>query len=1285
MTLFHFDLRHVPDDSDLQVSVHGSTYELQPHSTSSLKTAQQEHPALAALPVQAQQAFTHFAEVDDAHFQQDGMRWIQVVRPAAPGVHLSEVILMTQYLPEGHLRAFYQAKLKAQSRLHSTHLTSLGLQALPNDPDAALEILVSSQNLIDSLTTAAGLVAHHPDLANMQAYTMTIVKQDHILPDPEINPDQYNAMTTLSSAIAANQQWSPVIPCKDQHGNLLTAGYDVGDFKTGQQLYTYGLTDQVRQAAVPATAGARRTASNDMRLQNKLWSPTRGTTTLVQNGNASTSHARVAGEPAYKWTVDERTEHYGISVDQSSIEVDDSDNFSIEASNTYLRTLFTGYQLFSDAEATKPLGNTQLLHSMSAVDTLMGIPMPYEPVSLAFNLQNAAAIKLYFGSLGTTDWNADVSPSGALLTGAWEYGVPITFIVAGTAITSTKTFNKIVNDRELTAAALGILFPIVGAGEATKAALTNTKQVLTSLADSVLSFAVAKGMEKLGEWLAEKLGSAAFTNAFGPAGWAIRLITGLLDAKEIAETTIEVLSSPASFTVKVSRALDVTLTLHPDPRHGEAGKPETAVWPSIARQYEAILQYRNGTNKKLTGQLPETTSNTPLPLVFQDVPAGGEFSIIVGLYSDSGWLAGSWQSDWLEAKTNQGTMLQLGDKSITENLVPLAPDAQYVYKEQVVYQNEKFVWQAASAPPTATQAALNCGGSGTLCELTNLTLNNSAFQVGYAWRASGQHLHPNTTSAPTSDAQLYALQNLSVLEEPEARLKTTNIGFTNRPAIAYAPSTNSSKQIDQTNFILDPRDGGMHLRQVVLDNDQPDFGLGNSSLLSWGHFPLENIDALAIHPSNAVIACSWQKHKLMILNLPTTPSPDDTAPVALLVSGEGIRQGLMQGPKALAVAPDGRILVLETLNHRVQSFDTKGNPVPSFTPGSSLFTLPLAQIADSLDVGKIPEVFQTALQTANVTFVCPLHTSLTAQLDSAQFYPAKDPKKDPPDPLMQALSEQGVTLAYDLDNMNDPTVSAKIQVVQAGQSWIITDPRNIAWLVRKQGDGLAVFHQLTQVEVRVEKQGQQWLVIDSGTGNAWKLTPSIASPDQAEVRTCLSYFPLRGVRAPNALTYLDMAVEAQGYVYILSYLNDGSKTTDYLLDVYGPDGSFVLRTPDSNVTTKPQNVVAARIAVDIWRNLYALTFQTLQGPNGAPQPGLAHWIPTPPLFTLPLSTQLVTAFNQKNIGVVVKAFADNHITLSNQAFITVVDADGAWQVKDGNTIYHVYRSGDGLQVYTVPA
>ncbi|HEX8199752.1 MAG TPA: hypothetical protein VF590_04640 [Isosphaeraceae bacterium] len=1026
-------------------------------------------------------------------------------------------------------------------------------------------------------------------------------------------------MQTLAEAIRADPHWSPVIPCKDQAGNPLTAGYDLVDgsgqgFKAGQAIYTYGLSDPVLRAAGPAAGRARRTAADDLRLRNKLWSPTPGTTTLVRDGGTpaprtlGSSPRPGAAGPAFKWTVSDLTTHHGVRVDSTSIRVDDADNFSINASNVYLRTLYAGYQLFDDAGKTQ--GDEQTLRSISAVNSLLGIPMPTDPAALAFKMNGAASVRLLFGSLGTTDWDAIVSTRGALLTGLWQYGIPLVFMAVGKAFTSSSAFNKIVNDPDLVKAALGWALPNIGGGLVVASAATNTKKVLFSFGDVVLGIVLAKGMEELGKWLIEQAGSEALSAAFGPVGWAFRIAAVGVDFENMAITTGEVLSSPACITVTVSRALDVALTLHPDPRHGEAGKPETAVWPAVATHYVATLQPRHGTAKTLKGQLPATTGNTPLPLRFQDVPAGGEFRILVGLYSANDWLAGSRQGDWTQARPNQGTTLQLGDKSITETLVPLAPDSQYVFKEKVADRAGAFVWQAGSTPPVATRSSLDCGGNATLCELVGLTINNSAFQVGYAWRASGQHLSPDAPAAPASDAQLYAVQNLSVLAEPGSRLKATGLGFTGRPAIAYAPSTAAKDQIDPANFVLDPRGGGMHLRRVVLDDGQRDFGLGNPDLKSWGRFPLENVDALAVHPNNAVIACSWQDHKMMILNPPPAPVPDDQAPVALMVSGKGSRQGLMQGPKALAVAPDGRILVLETVNRRVQAFDTKGNPVPSFTPFPALFTLGTAQVAADLDAGRVPETFLRSTAALPLFTLAP---AFAAQLDAARFQPRNDP-------LILELSRQGVILGYDPDHMDDPKQSAQISVLDKGRSWVISDPRGMAWVVLAQDQGLAVFHRPTGVEVRVEAPGRQWLLVEHATGDAWKLTASPAAPDQTEVRSSLSFFPLRG-DAAGALTYLDMAVEAQGYVYVLSYRGDGSQATDYLLDVYGPDGGFCFRTPDPSLTTAPQNVVAGRIAVDVWRDLYALTFEAMRGPGGGPQPGLAHWIPTPPLFDLPLSNQ----------------------------------------------------------------
>jgi hypothetical protein len=1288
MATFQFDLRRVPEHEHLRVSVHGKTFELKGHDSRS-RTALQSSPLGSGLSAEALNRFNRYAEINDDEFPQDCVDWIRVEHPPKPGVHLSQVVLMAMHIPPAHLRAyfaerlehyklplreiksFYRPSVKRHPRLLSAKLAYLGLAALPRSTDTALDLLVFAQTLVTPEDTAGAFVAHHPELANAQPYTAAVVYNDHIWPDPDVDPEQYNRMTAFANLIAENPEWSPVIECTDHLGNALKAGYAIDGFEAGQQLYTWGVDETVLEASAPCASGARRTASDDIRLQNKTWVPGAGTTSIERDGaSVVAARSRRAAGPTFNWTVDETTPQYGISVDPKSIKIDDKENFSIAGHNTYLRTLYAGYQLLD--KDGKHIGKKELLYSISSVNNILGFPVPTDPTALEMNLNGAAAVRLYFGSLGASEWDDDVSDRGALLTGLWQYGVPLVFMAFGKAITSTSVYNKIVNDRDLTAAAIAIGFGVVGGGVPTAAALFNTKKVLFSFADVVIGLALQKGLEALGKYLVVEAGKGAISAAFGPLGWLMRAAAVALNFEQMAITTGQVACSPANVTIKVSRAIDVIVEMHPDPAHGEAGHPETAVWPAIAAVYNATLEYKQGTGQVLRGPMSATTSKAPILLLFADVPAGGEFRIVFGVYSAGGWLAGAWQSDWIKAFPNEPNILNLGKKAIKENLVPLAPDTQYVFKEKIASENGKYVWETGT-PPATTRTSLDCGDSGTLCELVGITINNSAFQVGFAWRASGQSLHPDSPSAPISQEQLHSVENLSVLEDPNKRVKTTAIGFTGRPAIAYAPSTNRPNEIDQTNFVLDPRKGGMHLRKVLLDGS-PSFGF-DGELPSWGRFPLENVDALAVHPSNAIIAASFRESKLMILALPAEPKKDAEAPEALLVSGLGIRQGLIQGPKALTVTPDGRILVLESLNLRVQAFDTKGNAVPGFTPFPQMFALNTAEIAPALDQKEVPEAFQQALVVDGFFFLFTLPLAFVEQLNSAKFAPENDP-------LVKALSEQGIMLAYDPQHMGDPLKSAQIQVVTAGSSWIITDPRNMQWQILNKDGALRVYERPVDVDVQVEKPGRIWLLIDRFSGNAWKLLPSAADPDQTLVRQATSFFPLRGMRG-GALTFLDMATEAQGYVYVLSYQGDGSKTTDYLLDVYGPDGSFVLRSPDPSVTQAPQNVVAGRIAVDIFRNLYALAFEKIRGPQGGPQPGLAHWMPTPPLFTLDVKLQ--RDFNDLNIGVIKQAFDSQGVGLSDKAFIVVNNREGAWEVKDGVVIYHVYRSGDGLQVYTVAA
>ncbi|MEW5735362.1 MAG: twin-arginine translocation signal domain-containing protein [Thermodesulfobacteriota bacterium] len=89
-------------------------------------------------------------------------------------------------------------------------------------------------------------------------------------------------------------------------------------------------------------------------------------------------------------------------------------------------------------------------------------------------------------------------------------------------------------------------------------------------------------------------------------------------------------------------------------------------------------------------------------------------------------------------------------------------------------------------------------------------------------------------------------------------------------------------------------------------------------------------------------------------------------------------------------------------------------------------------------------------------------------------------------------------------------------------------------------------------------------------------------------------------------TYLDLAVEATGFIYVLSYVVQQSQY-QYRLDIYTPEGDFLSRTTGVN---------ADKLSLDFWRNAYTLNYQPLKLPNGnAPditEPTVSIWIPSTP-------------------------------------------------------------------------
>lgn len=98
------------------------------------------------------------------------------------------------------------------------------------------------------------------------------------------------------------------------------------------------------------------------------------------------------------------------------------------------------------------------------------------------------------------------------------------------------------------------------------------------------------------------------------------------------------------------------------------------------------------------------------------------------------------------------------------------------------------------------------------------------------------------------------------------------------------------------------------------------------------------------------------------------------------------------------------------------------------------------------------------------------------------------------------------------------------------------------------------------------------------------------------------FLPLTETRNDQGWRYLDVAVEYSGFIYVLSY-NETSFV--YRLDLYHPQ-----QTGTKPVATT-LGVNAARLCVDLWRNVYTLNYEVLQRPSpGITEPSVSKWVPS---------------------------------------------------------------------------
>jgi hypothetical protein len=572
------------------------------------------------------------------------------------------------------------------------------------------------------------------------------------------------------------------------------------------------------------------------------------------------------------------------------------------------------------------------------------------------------------------------------------------------------------------------------------------------------------------------------------------------------------------------------------------------------------------------------------------------------------------------------------------------------------------------------------------------------------------------------------------------------IGLPNKPLYNLRRATDTIKVFDYPtpafsprNYYLDSRsfakEQKYYLRQVVLDDKSSTFDY--SSGKSWGAFAETLLDAIVVHPNGYVIGVNYEFHKMLILQLPSTAMNDADAPVALPMSGKGLREGLLQGPVGLAVTPDGRILVLEQDNARIQAFDTMANPVQCFA-GPLAFKVN-AQFKTELNSGKfstafqqvyqqhvqpqlapsfsLPTTFTDTLNAGNITpdfkqqfvnnnsalsdqgphqvltttpdsvwvlldqgsgisydirknlyvsvdgdqllslqasFISDLNKSIASAALVQEFHDYGIPLS-PPDKLQvlvetenskwvlvdgevvyeikvqsNAFAYRGSTVLFnlpagllrDVKSGNPPSKDIvqqftahdiklshqlRINIITPGMAWQLVDQgNNVTYDIHMEAD-VDVFH-LPTFNVEVIAPNTHWLLRDSVNALTFDVKPNTKDSSLLDVQQLVSVLSLKDGVSPD-IHYLDVGVESKGFIYVLSYQGTGSAQTDYHLDIYNPDGTWLSRTPEKQGNP---GVNGARMIVDQWRNLYTLNYDAILGPNNRTEPSVSTWIPSPP-------------------------------------------------------------------------
>lgn len=963
--VIHTDLRGAHPGETYWVHAAGRGVELRPHTEDTLAQLRREAPHLAATP---DHTLTHFS-----------------VEP---------VLLPANQVMRVHLKHSMTGFGCGDDESGSFHS---GIVPPPpgGDPDTPVH------QHINWTSTAKSLIFHHSDL---------------ITHDPEIAAIVFNYMENdITSkkvvqmigdlASLMSQMGAPTPPGAKEPGWATLTPMKITKDGVEKTYYQQDPSDEIIKVAGDVMTAMMIATKNDQALKDKKWTQQVGdsvnSSDAPTTGPALTEMVAIEALGGTDWTakLTKSGEQNGLT---SSLSVKNAATrtVTVKMDNTFIRWLGV-YVAFYDADGVildiskwdfdsgvpgiSAFENEhyRCLGYVQPVNNFMAIPIISDPgqlnygdgVDITFPSEKAVSAKIFGCGLGTgaLPYGGAVV-LGGVATGLCNLAIPTFLMGFAVASNSYKPLYDIVNNKKVIGAAIAVGAVFFAEQFGTSAA---HKKMNWSALSSLASILFSAGMEKALLWCEETIVEGEIEDEIPFAGWivtALNIATGLA---QLAETIVEVATSPFYIENTIALTINSAVTVNPDPRHkawpqGQAGTSSKCIAKMIFRN-----QARPTVSQ--TFDIPPNFTDLTIPFVFDGNTLGGQVKIEADFYIDD-WLAGKAQSGWMENEEDVVAQMTL---YLVQIPVPITATSIFKHSAIMTFQNGAYKWNETPDAPTATIANLSSGSNANeISDCAGLTLSQRHAVLGAAWKAAGTGLQ--TSAGGGFDTQLYAFQSMNIPGRPMSDVKWLTSGFTHQSELIYDPfppkfemkggqwvlvdgkPAPDPDDVDLGCYYVDPRlqgvsledGGGYHLRKVAVTGGG-DFDPGtppDPGLLSYGRFPFFP-DHVTVHPSGHMIGVNQSACKVMVLAIDPDGKADADIPVAIENAGaaqQADREGLLFRPIAVGCSYDGTILILDqifsadTNQSRIQAFDLLGRPVFCFQDdagtGTAILPIPSSDV-----------------------------------------------------------------------------------------------------------------------------------------------------------------------------------------------------------------------------------------------------------------------------------------------------------------------------------------------------